>query len=203
MKRVPIFATILVALAVAAMIALGVWQLQRKHEKEALLAQLEANRHLPGLVSDWKPANLYRRSRAECGQVLAVTLEGGHDAAGKPGWRAIATCAIPVMPETETYPVQLGIASRPNAKPDWRGGAVTGYLTYAPDHQPLIAQLFTTKPKTLMLVADPPLAGLGANPPADLSSVPNNHLAYAVQWFVFAAIAAIIYAIALRRRGKV
>ena len=51
-----------------------------------------------------------------------------------------------------------------------------------------------------MLVADPPLGGLDANPRADISAVPNNHLAYAVQWFLFAAIALGIYAIALRRR---
>jgi cytochrome oxidase assembly protein ShyY1 len=30
--------------------------------------------------------------------------------------------------------------------------------------------------------------------------MPNNHLAYAVQWFLFAAIALIIYIIAVRRR---
>ena len=51
-----------------------------------------------------------------------------------------------------------------------------------------------------MLVADPPLAGLDPNPGPDLSAVPNNHLAYAVQWFVFASLAALIYALALRRR---
>ena len=38
----------------------------------------------------------------------------------------------------------------------------------------------------------------------ELSSVPNNHLAYAVQWFLFATVAAIIYVLALRlqQRGK-
>jgi surfeit locus 1 family protein len=32
--------------------------------------------------------------------------------------------------------------------------------------------------------------------------VPNNHLAYAVQWFLFAGVAAVIYALALRRRTR-
>ncbi len=32
--------------------------------------------------------------------------------------------------------------------------------------------------------------------------MPNNHLAYAVQWFLFAAIAGAIYVLALRRRGQ-
>ena len=53
-----------------------------------------------------------------------------------------------------------------------------------------------------MLVAAPPPAGLAANPGPDLSAVPNNHLAYAVQWFLFAGIAAIIYLLALRRRAR-
>ena len=53
-----------------------------------------------------------------------------------------------------------------------------------------------------MLMADPPAPGLDANPGPDLSAVPNNHLAYAVQWFLFALVAAVIYAIAVRRRLK-
>ena len=40
------------------------------------------------------------------------------------------------------------------------------------------------------------------NAPPSIESIPNNHLAYAVQWFLFAAVAAIIYVIALRRRDK-
>ena len=58
-----------------------------------------------------------------------------------------------------------------------------------------------SQPKTLMLVSDTPAAGLDANPGPDLSAVPNNHLAYAVQWFIFAALAGIIYGLALRWRG--
>ena len=50
------------------------------------------------------------------------------------------------------------------------------------------------------LVADPPLAGLQANARPDPSDIPNNHLSYAVQWFLFAATALVIYAIALRKR---
>ena len=39
----PVIATILVVAAVATMIALGVWQLQRKGEKEALIALYQRN----------------------------------------------------------------------------------------------------------------------------------------------------------------
>ena len=54
-----------------------------------------------------------------------------------------------------------------------------------------------------MLVADVPAKGLAASAPPSATGVSNNHLAYAVQWFLFAAIALIIYAIALWRRAKV
>ncbi|MDO7843975.1 SURF1 family protein [Sphingomonas immobilis] len=201
MKRIPVFATILVALAVAAMIALGVWQLQRRHEKEALIVRLAQNRDLPAVAFPRLKTDdtlLFRRATAFCLQPVSWSNEGGHDAKGGPGWRQIAQCRTGA--EGPGFAVQIGIGHSPTAKPDWKGGVVRGYLAYAPDHQPIIAAAFGGAPKTLMLVADPPLAGLGANPPADLSSVPNNHLAYAVQWFVFAAIAAIIYAVALRRR---
>ena len=54
----------------------------------------------------------------------------------------------------------------------------------------------------VLLVAATPAAGLSPNAPPSIESIPNNHLAYAVQWFLFAGVAAVIYAIALRRRGK-
>jgi cytochrome oxidase assembly protein ShyY1 len=50
------------------------------------------------------------------------------------------------------------------------------------------------------LVADPPLAGLEANARPDPSDLPNNHLSYAVQWFLFAFVALVIYALAVRKR---
>ena len=41
-RKLPIIPTILVALAVATMIGLGFWQLERRQEKEALLASYAA-----------------------------------------------------------------------------------------------------------------------------------------------------------------
>jgi surfeit locus 1 family protein len=53
-----------------------------------------------------------------------------------------------------------------------------------------------------MLVADVPAPGLAASTPPDPAAIPNNHLAYAVQWFVFAGVALLIYGLALRRRRE-
>ena len=56
MKRVPVFATILVTLAIVAMVALGVWQLGRRADKAALLAHYARNVTLPPVAF---PANPY------------------------------------------------------------------------------------------------------------------------------------------------
>ena len=50
MKRLPVFATIVVGIAVLTMIALGVWQLQRRGEKEALIVRYAANLNLPPMT---------------------------------------------------------------------------------------------------------------------------------------------------------
>jgi surfeit locus 1 family protein len=203
MKRFPLVATILVGVAIVVMIALGVWQLQRRDEKEALLARLAANQHLAPIAYPAIPVGeelLFRRASVFCLKPVAWQARGGRDAAGNPGWRQIASCSTGA--EGPGVMVQIGVAATADAKPTWGGGQVSGYISHAPSDAPMIVAAFSHAPKTLMLVADPPQAGLAANPAADLSSVPNNHLAYAVQWFLFALVAGVIYAIALRRRMK-
>ncbi|MDQ2878408.1 MAG: SURF1 family protein [Pseudomonadota bacterium] len=202
-RRIPIVATILVGLAIAAMIGLGFWQIQRLHQKEALLERLAANEHLPPIAFPAAQAGdalLFRRATAICAQPSGWKAEGGRDAAGETGWRQIVKCHVGA--HESAWDVQAGISRAPDATPNWRGGAVSGYITLAPSGRPLIAALFSHRPDPLMVVADPPLAGLEANPPPDFSAVPNNHLAYAVQWFLFALVAGVIYGLALRRRMR-
>jgi surfeit locus 1 family protein len=192
MKRIPVVATTLVTLAVAAMIGLGCWQLlDRLPKKEAFLAQLATNPARPSIAfpggSDERL--LFRQATARCRPPVAIRRLG----AGAKGFRLIATCA-------DGLQVQLGTTRDPTGAVAWNGGLVSGYISHAPDTRPLIAGLFDASPTPLMLVADTPPAGLAANARPDLSAVPNNHFAYGMQWFFFAAIAAIIYILALRRR---
>ncbi|RUN77092.1 SURF1 family protein [Sphingomonas sp. TF3] len=203
MNRIPVLPTVLVGIAIAAMIALGVWQLQRRAEKEAQLVQYARNVTLPPVAFPRIPVDedgslLFRRASAFCLQPVSFRIEGGRNARGGTGWRQLAECRTGA--EGPGFTVQIGFGRDPHAKPNWKGGPVRGYISHVPGHAPLIASALGGAPKMLMLVADPPAAGLDPNPAPDLSAVPNNHLAYAVQWFVFAAIAAIIYALALRRR---
>jgi surfeit locus 1 family protein len=47
-----------------------------------------------------------------------------------------------------------------------------------------------------------PVAELAPLAPPDPADIPNNHLAYAGQWFFFALTALVIYVLALRRRWR-
>lgn len=192
MKRIPFIPTLVVALAVAAMIALGLWQLlDRRPMKEAFLQQLAANPSRPPIAFPATPDDryLFRRTATDCRPPVAVRMAG----AGAAGFRAIATC-------TDGTQVQLGTTRNAKARVTWAGGPVSGSIAHAPGGQSLIGTLVNPQPARLLLIADAPAPGLAANAAPDLDAVPNNHLAYAVQWFFFAAVAAIIYALALRRR---
>lgn len=198
MPRLPLIPTAIVALAVAAMLGLGFWQLlDRRPRKLAQLEQLAANPSMPEIAFPAAPDErlLFRRAHALCVEPVAIRLTG----AGGAGYRAIAECRTGA--EGPGMLVQLGTTRDPNAKPAWKGGEVRGYLAHAPDARPMLATLFDRTPQRMMLVADSPPPGLAPNGRPDLSSVPNNHLAYAVQWFFFAIVAAVIYVLALRRRG--
>jgi surfeit locus 1 family protein len=199
-KRFPIVATVLVALAVTAMVGLGFWQLQRRGEKLAELRVLAANPSKPPIAFPIPAIGddlLFRRAGAFCLKPVSFTIDG----AGKAGFRVIAHCATGA--EGPGFSVQLGTTRDPEFKPQWKGGKVSGMISHAPSSTPLIATLFgKAAPKQLMLVADTPAAGLGANQTPSIDSIPNNHLAYAVQWFLFAGIALIIYLLALRRRAR-
>jgi surfeit locus 1 family protein len=199
MRRVPIVATTIVALCVAAMIALGLWQLLvRLPEKEAYLAQVAANPSRPAIAFPTTPDDnlLFRRTSAMCLQVVSITRAG----AGSAGYRLIADCRTGA--EGQSVKVQLGTTRDPVAPVAWAGGAVSGWISHAPDATPLGVRLFTRAPQELLLVADRPLAGLTANTRPDVGLVPNNHLAYAGQWFFFALVAAVIYVLALRHRVR-
>jgi len=191
-RRLPVLPTLLVGIAVAAMIALGLWQLlDRRPRKLAFLEQLAGNPTLPPVAFPRLPDErlLFRRSVAACTAPVAVRLAG----AGAAGFRAIATCAGGLT-------VQLGTTRDPKARVTWSGGTATGYIGHAPDGRSLIGAALHPQPPQPMLIATPPLAGLDANAPPDIDSVPNNHLAYGVQWFFFAGVATVIYLLAVRRR---
>jgi cytochrome oxidase assembly protein ShyY1 len=182
----PLLPTLLVLAAVALMIGLGVWQLHRLTWKEALLARYGSAEHIAAEVPFPRDAAaaeavLYRRSRVDCRSVEDATAISGRNAFGVPGVAHVARCRLA---DGSLAKIVLGWSPDPRAS-DWRGGIVTGMIAPGP-----------------RLVADPPLAGLAPNERPDPGQIPNNHLSYAVQWFLFAATALVIYALALRGRWR-
>ena len=188
-RRVPVFATIVVLAAVAVMVALGIWQLQRKAEKEALLARyaqaqaMSAEVRWPSRAEDY-PGALYRHARIDCAQVDNVAAVAGRSLAGRAGWAHVARCRLADGGEAA---IALGWSARPDT-PQWSGGTVGGFIGPAG--------------QGVRLVAAPAQAGLEQLAAPDPQDIPNNHLAYAVQWFAFAATALVIYALALRKRWR-
>lgn len=179
--RVPIVPSIIVAAAVVTMIALGVWQLGRRAEKEALIARYEAAAGMRNEIAfpleGEGEAALFRRSRLTCDQVAGIEAVSGTSARGQKGWVQRATCGSGVI-------VDLGF-SRDLAQAGFIGGEVAGVIAPGP-----------------RLVADPPMAGLEPMARPDPGDLPNNHLAYAGQWFLFALTALVIYVLAIRRRAR-
>ncbi len=189
-RKVPVFPTLLVAAAVAAMLALGVWQLRRAEWKADLLARYGQAQAMSAEVP-WPRSraeaerNLFRWSGFACERVLEIRTTAADNAEGRGGVAQIARCALAEGGEGE---VALGwsLPARPFA---WTGGEVRGVVgpggTFG-----------------AVLHAGTPAPGLEPLAPPDPADVPNNHLAYAGQWFFFALTALVIYLLALRRRWR-
>lgn len=191
-KRLPVVATIIVAAAVALMIGLGIWQLQRAKWKEGLLAQYSAAQKQPPITWPTVPLRqdqlpLFRHATGVCLKAVARHAVAGENRAGEPGYAQIVDCMTGA--EGPGMSVEVGWSKNPNAKVDWSGGPVSGVI--APDRR-----------TGMRLVAGSAPPGLEPSAPPSLESIPNNHRFYALQWFSFAAIALIIYGLALRRRRK-
>ena len=188
-RRIPVFATLVVAAAVATMIALGVWQLQRREHKEAMIARYARVETMSSAVP-WPrdaaaaEAALFRHSRVICARVLTQDATAGRNLAGTTGWAQTARCALDGGGEAT---IALGWTQAPLIQP-WAGGEIEGLV--APGEG-----------DNVRLIAGKPPAGLQPLAPPDPRDVPNNHFAYAIQWFLFALVAAIIYTLALRRRA--
>ncbi len=190
-RRWPLIPTLVVAAAALVMIGLGIWQLRRADEKNALLARYEAARGMPPIAFPTIPIGdglpLFRQASGHCLRVLSRRTAAGENRKSETGFLHIAQCGSGA--EGPGMAVELGWSKDPNAGAGWNGGPVSGII--APDRK-----------SRMRLVSSTGLGGLEASKPPSTASIPNNHLFYAVQWFLFAGIAALIYVLALRKRRR-
>jgi cytochrome oxidase assembly protein ShyY1 len=188
-RKIPVFATLIVAAAVAVMIGLGVWQLGRAEWKDRLIAQYRAAETLPPITFPTAPtageAPLFRWATGFCLKPVTKRAVAGANRRGETGYVHIVHCSTGA--EGPGMAVELGWSRDPNASWQWAGGPVTGMI--APDREQRIR---------LVAASAPP--GLEPSALPSLASIPNNHRLYAIQWFLFAAIALIIYVLAVRKR---
>jgi surfeit locus 1 family protein len=199
MRRLPVIPTLVVALAVATMIGLGIWQLHRAAWKEALLADYSRAAALPAVDLDPLlasgrplPALSFRRALVTCAaRDVPVTAQAGRNTADASGQAYYVACRPGAAGDAGRLRVNAGWADRPDATRRLTlGGLVAGRLGVVGPDGPIT------------LVAATPAAPLTiASAPPDLAAIPNNHLSYAMQWFAFALTAVVIYLLALRRRN--
>ena len=189
-RRLPLIPTLVVLAAVAIMIGLGVWQLQRAKWKEGLLAQYAKAEQLPPIVYPTIPLKteqlpLFRHATGMCQRIVGHRAQAGENRAGEPGYAHIVDCSTGA--EGPGMSVEVGWSKNPNARVNWSGGLVSGVI--APDRRSRMRLVAASAPQGLEPSAQPAL-----------SSIPNNHRSYALQWFAFAAIAFVIYVLAVRKR---
>ena len=187
--RIPVIPTIVVIAAAAVMVALGFWQLDRKGEKEALIARYQQAMALssdvawPADPADYE-SSLFRHATIDCESVKGIDSVSGRSLRGASGWAMVARCTYGAGGAAD---VAIGWSRDPQP-PAWPGGRVGGIIAPYGDG--------------IKLIADQGQAGLEPLARPDPGDLPNNHLAYAGQWFFFALTALVIYWLALRRKWR-
>jgi surfeit locus 1 family protein len=193
-RRALVVASVLVAAALAVMISLGAWQLKRAKWKERLLASYAQAEQLPPITWPTTPLRndqlpLFRHATGVCLRPVGKRAVAGENAAGETGYVQIVDCATGA--EGPGMSVEVGWSKNPNAKVNWPGGLVSGIIV--PDRH-----------SRMRLVAASAPPGLEPSKPPEASSVspvtPAGHRGYAATWFSLAAVALIIYGLALRKR---
>lgn len=194
-RQLPVIPTLLVLAAAAIMVRLGFWQLDRADEKAALIADFEAKAAQSEVIEiqSGNPDAVYRSVRLDCPNPSEWQAIAGRSREGRSGFAHRYKCATytkwnkPDPDQTEewiTY-ADIGWSQSPD-QPAFVGGMITGTLVALGDDY--------------KVVAAEPLAGLQPLAKPDPKDLPNNHLAYAGQWFLFALTALLIYGFALRAR---
>ena len=195
-KRLPIIPTLLVLAAVAVMIGLGVWQLKRAKWKEGLLAQYANAEKLPPIAFPTVPLDsdqlpLFRHATGVCLRIVGLRAIAGENQGGEPGYVHILDCTTGI--EGPGMAVEVGWSKDPNAKVNWAGGPVSGIIV--PDRRARMRLVAATAPPGMEPSKTPGVASASA-------ITPGGHRGYAATWFGLAAVALVIYGLAVRKRLK-
>lgn len=177
----------MVAVALPILAGFGVWQLQRAQWKETLLTELARNTDaaLLDLGTGPIPADAqFRlvRIQLSCPGGLA-DLRAGRNLAGQSGYSYLASCTAGDTGVTR----DTGWSPRPEP------------LSILGGTETFEGRLVKDGGDSWILVESSSAPPLEPSAPPGLDTISNSHLSYAVQWFSFAAILAVIYGLWLRR----
>jgi cytochrome oxidase assembly protein ShyY1 len=200
--RIPIIPTIITAIGVLILCALGRWQLERREWKRDLIARLETAATLPPVTpAEFRAAMAgtlsvqYRRAEISChaGEKRPYDLRPGSSAGGTSGFFVLVSCRPNDLP-----PDIVAVAG-------WTRRADAKSMALTLDHE--LAGVVIENPygreagrPRFMLIPDTAIAPLERPRQPEPTDLPDNHLAYAGQWFGLAVALAFIYGLWLRRR---
>lgn len=203
MKRLPVIPTIITAAGILILCGLGRWQLERRAWKADLIARAEAAGTLP-LVSpaEFRAAMAgetsvqYRRAAIGChaGPKKPYDLRPGSSFSGTSGFFVVVSCRPNDLP-----PDIVAVAG-------WTRRVDAKDMTLTLDHEltgVVIENPYgkaANRPR-FMLIPDTAIAPLARPAQPRAADLPDNHLAYAFQWFGLAVALAAIYGVWLRRRA--
>lgn len=203
--RVPIIPTLITAIGVLILCGLGRWQLERRAWKADLIARLEAAGSQPPATPREFLAAMqgdislqYRRAEISCrpGPRKPYDLRPGSSAGGTSGYFVVVSCR-----PNDRAPDIVAVAG-------WTRRVDAKDMVIDLDHEfagVLIERPYGNAPDRprFMLIPDTAVAPLGRPQQPRPADLPDNHLAYAGQWFGLAVVLAAIYGLWLRRRSMV
>jgi surfeit locus 1 family protein len=170
LKRLPLIPTLLVLAAVAVMVRLGFWQLDRMHQKDAMVAEFTAALESPSAEFDLNRDQLidypdpYVPVTVHCTSAGPDRPKSGRNLAGEAGWAHVFACRY-TSPRGKQAEVRViaGWSKAPLVA-NWQGGKVSG----------IVAPESMTERWKWHIIADPPLAGLAANARPDPPTSPTT-----------------------------
>ena len=228
-RRFAVTPAVATAIGIVILIGLGLWQVQRLHWKEGLLARIAALQSAPPEPLDGvlrraanDPDIDYVRVRATCPDIeTAPYLRLYSVKDGYAGWRIIAACPLTggsygaILVDRGFLDQRLKLTAGQTISTPivgiLRRGDTRNFVTprndpaqnlwYGRDIAAMAQALGVSKPAPTYLMLEQPAPPPGGPAVAPLpSDIPNNHLQYAITWFGLALALAGVYAASLWRK---
>ncbi len=215
--------TVATLIALAILIGLGTWQLQRRAEKHALLDQIASRQHAPPApIEILLATGDYAAHRAATAQGTFdhaaesyVYAPRPNEGAARPGFKVITPLRLASgglilvdrgwvderhkSPETRKIGQTEGeteIAGR--LRPSSRPGTFTpppdiSTRTFYQRHGVAIAKALELKLASALILEATTRSEGGPEPLASELNIPDNHLQYAITWFALSVVLFVVY----------